>query len=146
MLSTRWQPLRELQTEMNRWQDEMQRVMGRTPDGGNFTTAYPALDLWEDEGQLYVEAELPGLNLEDLEIYVNRKRQLILRGERKRPEAQAGTWHRQERGYGKFARSLTLPLNVDPDRVEARFNQGVLTITLPKEEDALPRKIEVKTD
>ena len=104
------------------------------------------MNLWEDAGNLYVEAELPGLNLEDLEIYVTGENQLSIKGERKQLDLTQGTWHRQERGYGNFARLMELPSAVDSDQVSADFKQGVLTITLPKRESAKPRRIEVKVN
>lgn len=149
MLATRWNPLEEMQSEMNRLRGEMDRLFGRL--GGSSRrmfspTGYPAVNIWEDDDHLYVEAELPGMELSDLEIYVNRGNVLTLSGERKEPSQENGTWHRRERGFGKFSRLIELPNPVDADRVEAHFKQGVLTIRLPKEEHAKPRRIEVKAE
>ena len=91
-----------------------------------------------------VEAELPGFNLDELEMYVTGENQLSIKGERKRPDPGKGTWHRQERGYGSFSRLIELPGPVDSSSVSAEFKDGVLTITLPKREEAKPRRIEVK--
>jgi len=71
---------------------------------------------------------------------------LAVKGERKEPACDKGTWHRHERGYGKFSRVLELPTAVDEDKVEAAFKNGVLTITLPKGAEAKPRRIEVRAD
>ena len=143
---TRWQPLGDVRNEMSRLHDEMNRLFGRYGNGGRelARNAYPPLNLWEDEHNLYFEAELPGFKLEDLEIYVNGDNQLSIKGERKPPEMQQGTWHRQERGYGVFARLMELPSPVDSAKVSANFKNGVLTITLPKRDEVKPRKIEVK--
>lgn len=147
MLSTRWQPFSDLWSEMNRLQDEMNRVFGRRGNGyGMRAPGYPALDLWQDSENLYVEAELPGMDLHDLEIYVTGGNQLTIKGERKAPEIEGGTWHRQERGYGSFSRLLELPQDVDEEKVEAEFRNGVLTISMPKRAEAKPRKIAVKSD
>jgi HSP20 family protein len=147
MHSTRWQPFSDLWGEMSRLQEEMNRVFGRSGRGNGYRpSAYPALDVWQDENNLYVEAELPGMDLNDLEIYVTGGNQLTIKGERKAPSAERGTWHRQERGYGQFSRLLELPQDVDEDKVEAEFRNGVLTISLPKREEAKPRKIAVKSD
>ncbi len=105
---------------------------------------YPALNLWEDEGHLYVEAELPGLELSDLEMYVTAQNQLTIKGERKAPAMESSTWHRQERGHGSFSRMIDLPGDVNADKVSAEFKHGVLTVTLPKAEKAKPRRISVK--
>jgi len=134
--------------EMDRFQHEMNRLFDRffPRDGGWAieTGVYPALNLWEDDESLYVEAELPGMELDDLEIYVTGNDQLTIKGERKAPEVQKGTWHRQERSFGSFTRLISLPAPVDADRVEAEFKNGVLTIRLPKREEAKPRRITVQ--
>ena len=107
------------------------------------SSVYPPLNLWEDDNNLYVEAELPELELTDLEIFVNGDNQLSIKGERKQPEQEKGTWHRQERGHGSFSRVGELPQYVDSEKVTAEFKHGVLTITLPKREEAKARRIEV---
>lgn len=145
MLATRWQPFR-VWSEMSRLQDEMNRIFGRYSDGPRqYTGTHPAVNLWENDDRLFVEAELPGLELNDLEIFVNGGRQLTLKGERKRPEIEGSKWHRHECGYGQFARVFELPCDVDSGKVEASYKHGVLRIELSKQEAAKPRKIEVKT-
>ncbi len=146
MLTTRWQPMGALWNEMARVQDEMDRWLerwgtARRPGRG----IYPPLSLWEDDDNLYVESELPGMEVGDLEIYVSGDHQLTIKGERKAPELNEGTWHRQERQFGAFERTVELPQPVDADRVQAEFTRGVLRITLPKREEVKARKIEVKT-
>jgi HSP20 family protein len=136
-------------SEMNRLQSEMNRLFGRygVGDGSDRTAAgFPALDLWEDEDNLYVEAELPGMELDDLEIFVNGDDQLSIKGKRKPPQIEKAAWHRQERGFGSFSRLMSLPQYVDADKVQAEFNSGVLTISLPKKEEVKPRRIEVKVN
>ncbi|RMF41904.1 MAG: Hsp20/alpha crystallin family protein [Planctomycetota bacterium] len=145
MLATRWQP-RSIWSEMNRLREEMERAFGGNGLRQFDTYVYPPLNLWEDDNNLYVEAELPGFELSDIEIFVNGDNQLVLKGERKPPEVEGGTWHRQERGYGAFNRMVELPEHVDPDKVTAEFKNGVLTVTMPKREDAKPRRIEVKAN
>jgi HSP20 family protein len=135
--------------EMNRLSAEMDRMFRRFGFGDRLAVpavAYPALDLWQDDNCLYVEAELPGMEIGDVEIYVTGGNQLSIRGERKPPTAEGGTWHRQERGYGQFSRLLTLPCEVKTDEVEAQFKDGVLTITLPKCEAAKPRRLAIKVE
>jgi HSP20 family protein len=136
-----WDQVQQLQSEMNRL---FERWGG---DGGwarPFAPAYPAVNLWEDDNCVFVEAELPGLDLKDLEIYVTGGNQLTIKGERKPNLPDKGVCHRQERGVGAFVRTLTLPFAVDGDKVDARFENGVLIIRLPKHESAKPRKIAVK--
>lgn len=149
MTLTRWSPFLEMQSEMNRLQSEMDRLFGRFDGAGRqgFTqTEYPAVNLWEDKDRLFVEAELPGLKLEDLEIYVTGGNQLTISGKRKQPADNGTAWHRRERGYGRFTRVIELPSAVNEDKVEAQFKLGVLTITLPKSEEAKPRRITVKAE
>jgi HSP20 family protein len=145
MFATRWNSL----AEFDRLQNEVHRLFdrwGRSSALPLAPSAFPPLNLWEEEDRLRVEAELPGLELDDLEIFVNGDNQLSIRGERKPPQLEQGTWHRRERGFGTFSRVVELPFLVDPDRVEAEFSQGVLTVFLPKREEARPRRIEVKAD
>lgn len=132
----------------HRLREEMDRMFGEVfPATGvrsPFTRAgFPALNAWEDKEGFYVEAEVPGLTLEDLEIFV-KGNELTITGERKVPNLAEGHVHRRERGEGKFARGLRLPTDVDADKVQARLRDGVLTLMLPKAENAKPRKIEVR--
>jgi HSP20 family protein len=138
-----------MQAEMNRLSNQMDQLFGRFNGGGRQTlapTEYPPINLWEDEERVYAEAELPGMKLDDLEIFVTGANQLTISGERKEPAGNGAAWHRRERGYGKFTRVIELPGAVDEDKVEAQFKLGVLTITLPKREEAKPRRIAVKAE
>ncbi len=110
--------------------------------GAGFARGYPALNVWEDTQNLYAEAEVPGLTMEDLEVYVVGN-DLTIKGERKENGQEA--YHRRERGVGPFERVLPLPIPIDADKVEAQLSNGVLTIKMPKAEAARPRRIEVKT-
>jgi HSP20 family protein len=138
-----WNQLGQLQAEMNqlfdRWGGEGRRFLGI---GGE----YPAVNVWEEGDVVNLEAELPGLDLHDLEIYVTGGNQLTLKGERKTQTPAQGVKHREERPNGAFTRVLTLPYPVDADKVEAKFENGVLHVTLPKHESARPRKIQVKSE
>jgi len=147
MLPTRWQPLGITWSQMNRLQGEMDQWLSRLGmnDPRRFAhSVYPPLNLWEDDKNLYVEAELPELELTDLEIFVKGDNQLSIKGERKQPDRGNGTWHRRERGHGRFSRIGELPQYVDSDKVTAELRHGVLTITLPKRKEAKARRIEAK--
>jgi HSP20 family protein len=128
---------------MGHLHNEMNRLFGRFSFNG--VAGYPALNAWEDDASYFVEAELPGMELADLEIVVTGD-QLTIKGERKAPAIEQGAWHRRERAFGAFARTLELPAAVDADRVEAKLSSGVLLVQLPKSEKARPRKIEVKAE
>jgi HSP20 family protein len=103
----------------------------------------PALDVHEDKDKFTVNLELPGLKREDISVHLENG-SLIISGERKEDMVGEGTEvHRQERYYGKFSRALTLPVAVAPDMVKASFKDGILTVTLPKAEEAKPKQIDV---
>jgi HSP20 family protein len=111
-------------------------------DGGRHPGLFPALNAWADDDNLYVEAEIPGLGLDDVEITVLGE-DLTLSGERQDVLEDGTSHHRRERGIGPFSRTLRLPYTVDADEVEAQLKDGVLTITLPKAETLRPRRITV---
>ncbi len=104
----------------------------------------PRLDLAESDKEVTIRAELPGIDPDDVEINVTDN-VLTLRGEKKREhEEKERDYHYVERQYGNFHRSVQLPAGVDPDKVEASYKNGVLTVTIAKRPDALPKKIKVK--
>jgi HSP20 family protein len=149
MLLTRWSPLNEGWREFHRLHDEVNRLFGRYANDRRDTHApagFPALNVWEDADSVYAESELPGMALKDLEILVTGKNQLTIKGTRRPPTAENATWHRQERGFGEFARVITLPVAVDAERVSADFQHGVLTIKMPKSEAAKPRRIPIQAE
>jgi HSP20 family protein len=148
MRPSRWQSFSPVWNQLHQFQDEMNRLFDRWNHGSPYSgpAAFPPLNVWEEGDQVCVTAELPGLNLNDLEIYVTGGNQLTLKGERKPCAPEKGVWHRQERAFGAFNRSLTLPYAVDPDKVEARLENGVLQVRLTKHESARPRKIPVKAE
>jgi HSP20 family protein len=109
--------------------------------------SYPAMNVWEDEAFVYAEAELPGLKLDELEIYATGEEFLTIKGKRGVPEAPPkAIWHRQERGFGTFERVLRLPAPVNAAKVEARLEHGVLTVKMAKSEAAKPKKIMVQAE
>jgi HSP20 family protein len=141
---TRWQPLAEVYGEMTRLQNEMNRLFDRNGSRAGVSAGYPAMNMWQDDSNLIVEAEIPGMELDDIEILVDGGNQLTIKGERKSPDQESGFWHRRERGFGQFRRTIELPKMVDADKVEAILKDGILTMTLPKPEEVKPRKITVK--
>ena len=105
----------------------------------------PALDLSETEDALHVQAEIPGVDPEHVDISITGD-QLTIRGEKQaQTEEEGRSWHRIERRRGSFSRTLSLPAAVDAEKVEATVRDGVLSVTLPKREDARPRRIDVRT-
>ena len=133
----------DLFREMSRFQDEFNRTFGR--DGGRWAAAGPAVNVWADEQAVFVEADLPGVDPAKLDVAVTEGNRLTITGDRPEVNLPNAVWHRQERGHGTFLRELTLPTLVDADKVEARYEAGVLRLTLPKAEAAKPRKITVRS-
>ncbi len=141
-LATSWDPFQQLQSEMNRLFDRWTQPTERSNGGA----VDPAVNVWESGEAAYLEAELPGVEFKDLEVYVTGGNQLTLKGQRKPLVPEKGVWHRQERPVGTFVRVLTLPFAVDADKVDAKLENGVLLVKLPKHEAAKPRKIAVKAE
>lgn len=114
-------------------------------EGGAITSAWvPAVDVTEDKEGVRITAELPGVRPDDVKISLENSL-LTIRGEKKQvSEEKTDRTHRYERQYGAFERSFSLPSTVDVEKIEARFEHGVLTVTLPKAEKAKPRQIEIK--
>jgi HSP20 family protein len=108
--------------------------------------AFPPVNVWEDPDAFHLEAELPGLSQDQVHIAVTNRNQVTLQGERLGEEDGKGRWHLRERGFGRFQRVLRLPLPVEADKVEAKLEGGLLYVTLPKGEEARPRKIAVKAE
>jgi HSP20 family protein len=135
-----WHGLQQMQREMNRVFD---RWHTGTPEAG-VLSSYPAINVWEDVESLHLEAELPGFELKELEVYVTGGSQLTIKGRRQPNAPDKAQWHRQERGHGSFVRVLNLPFAVNQDKVEARLENGILSLELAKAESAKPRKIQVK--
>jgi HSP20 family protein len=104
---------------------------------------FPAVNVWEDTENLFVEAEVPGLKAADLDITVVGD-ELTIKGQRPEESQSEAAYHRRERGVGSFTRVVRLSSEVTPDKVQAALNDGVLLLTLPKAEIAKPRKIQVK--
>ena len=103
----------------------------------------PAVDIQETENELVVKADVPDMEMKDIDVRMENGT-LTLRGERKfEAEKTEGGWHRVERSYGTFERAFTLPETVNPEGVKADYKNGVLTVTLPKKEVAKPRQIKV---
>src|SRR5438067_12668762 len=125
----------------------MYRIIDHWVDGGRYVAAgFPAMNVWEDTENVFVEAELPGVEFKDLEIYVTGGNELTLKGERRPPTPERGVWHRQERNFGASGRTLTLPFAVDADKVDARQEYGVLTVRPAKQQSGKPCRPAVKAD
>ena len=139
----RWEPSRGATT----LQEQLNRVLGdmleRAGDESNLTPWAPAVDILETEHQLVVKADLPDVNPQDLDIRVENNI-LTIRGERKfENEVNEENYLRVERSYGSFSRSFSLANSVKSDAIKADYQNGVLTLSIPKREEAKPKQIKV---
>ncbi len=136
--------LARLHNDFDRMLDRFFGDWGLPSFGAAGTTAWPALDVMERDDAIVIKAEAPGMKPEDINVSVHGNA-LTISGEKKEEheDKREGYYH-TERRYGTFRRTVTLPSEVDVDKIEAAHRDGVLTITLPKSEQAKPRQIEVK--
>jgi HSP20 family protein len=149
MALVRWDPARELdafQSDMNRLFDSFfGRREGAAASGYGSRRWIPAMDLVETEDDLVLRADLPGLDRGDVEIEV-KDGVLTISGERKaQHEEKREGFHRVERSFGRFSRSLELPKGVDPDSISANFERGVLEVRMPKPAERKPTRIEIRS-
>lgn len=141
-LESRSGPFADLQRDINDLFDTLLPTFGR----GTVSRALPPLNVYEDPDALIVECELPGIDRESLDLTIAGD-VLTLKGQRPALEPAEGTRvHIHERGYGTFNRALTLPVSVDSEAVEARYENGVLSIRLPKAPEARPKQVPVHTE
>jgi HSP20 family protein len=145
MTIVRWEPLREL----NSLQSEMNRLFNTvfdTPSGtsGNVLRRWmPAMDLVESGDHFVLRADLPGMSEDDVNIEFEDGTLTVSGGRKAEHEDSNEGFHRVERSFGSFSRSLTLPQGIDPEAVTASFDRGVLEIRIPKPEQRKPRKIAI---
>ncbi len=126
--------LRLLERQVNRM---FRDVHGRGTD-------YPSMNFWSNENEAYLEVELPGVEPSDFELSVAND-VVTLAGERKDPmTSEHGTAHRQERAFGTFSRTIQLPFDIEADKVSARFENGVLRVTLPRRESTKSKRIAIQ--
>jgi HSP20 family protein len=129
-------------TGLRLFQDSINRLLSE--DGVKTRPWAPAVDILETENELVLKADVPGVELKDIDIQIENGT-LTVKGERKfEKEATNKGFHRMERSYGSFVRIFTVPETVDAEHVKAAYEAGVLTITLPKKEVAKPRSIKVQ--
>jgi HSP20 family protein len=145
MAIVRFEPFRDLMS----LQERMSRLFGESyrPQteedwalGGSWA---PAVDIYEQENNIVIKAEVPGVDPKDVDIRLENN-VLTIKGERKFDnEVKKENYHRVERAYGVFTRSFTLPTVVDPNAIKAEYKDGVLRVTLPKREEAKPKQIQI---
>jgi len=140
MAIIRWDPFRE----MTQVQSQFNRLMDQVWGGNRQESWMPAIDVFDQKDAVVLKAELAGMNPDDIQIEVEDN-VLTLKGERKFEETlDEERYYRDERRYGSFQRSLALPQGVKADEIQANYDDGILTVTVPKAEEEKPKKIEVK--
>src|ERR1700756_2014340 len=137
----RWEPFRgSRDTQLNQL---FNNFFGRAAEDQNLTTWAPAVDIYEGEHELVVKADLPDIKPEELDVRVENNI-LTIRGERKfEKKVDEKSYLRVERAYGSFARSFSLANTVNTEAIKADYKDGVLTLTIPKREEAKPKQIKV---
>lgn len=135
-------------TPWRSWEQRTGNELAQPGQWGQWSGFMPAVNLSETDTELRVTAELPGLDEKDIELTLNRD-SLVIRGEKKQETEDKGKgYYRMERSYGTFHRAVPLPQEIDAENVNASFNKGVLTITLPKlpEVQSGAKKIQIRTE
>ncbi|MFN3741523.1 MAG: Hsp20/alpha crystallin family protein [Anaerolineales bacterium] len=139
----RWEPFREMLT-LREMMDRMIDEVFERPFGTTLIGQLPAIDMYQTDNEVVVKAALPGVKADDVQISVTGD-VLTIKGEIKQEEEQKGrSYHIREHRWGAFERSIILPTAVVADKAKAEFENGILTITLPKAEEVRPKTITVK--
>jgi len=141
MALIRWEPFNRELSEFNRFLEGAMRTW-REP--GELGAWAPRIDVYEKGDNIIIDAEIPGLKKEDIEVTVENQ-MLTLRGEKKETkEVKRDGFYQSERFYGKFQRAVALPAAVDESKIEATYKDGILTVTMPKSEEARAKHIAIK--
>ena len=147
MAIVRWDPFQDLISLRERMNRLFEQTLDRSRGEGEGMAAgtwAPAVDIYETPDSIVLQAELPGLSKDDIDIQV-RDNVLTLKGERRsEKEVKEGNYLRVERAYGGFQRAFTLPAAVQADRIRAVFKDGVLDVSIPKAEEAKPKQIKIE--
>lgn len=149
MVIERWNPFRELsdlQHEVNRVFNgsPLVRRYAQEPEAAEAAQWAPPVDIYEQAEYVALRVELPGLEKEDIRVDVENGL-LSIRGDKKSPLGQENTaYHRVESRFGTFCRTFTLPDSLDPEKIDASYKNGVLTLKLARKQEALPKKVDVK--
>ena len=147
MTLVRWNPVRDLAgMEIDRLEKMFNGVFGDREGFGPVAQSWmPAVEIYENaEGEVVLKAEVPGVRREDIKLSMEGQ-SLTLEAERHLDtDVDRDRYHRIERAYGTFRRTFTLPTSVDASRIAAQYNDGLLTVRLPRREESKPRQIEVK--
>jgi len=144
---TPWRPFRELTTLRDEMDKMWNRFLGEWPSMEPFKGEWmPSLDVSETKDNIVVKAEVPGMDAKDIDISLANDI-LTVKGEKKQEkEEKEENYHRVERSYGAFSRSVRLPKDVQSNKIKASYKDGVLKITLPKSEEAKKKEVKIKVE
>jgi HSP20 family protein len=145
MAIVRWEPFRDLFTTQDRFNRILSQAFSNPfgDEDSKLGSWAPAVDIFETDENLVVKAELPGVNPKDVEVRVEDST-LYLKGQRRfENEVKEENYHRVERSYGSFTRTFALPSSINADKVTAEYKDGLLTLTMPKREEAKPKTIKI---
>ncbi len=146
---TRYDPFMKLQKELDRlfrFPFDLPNILEGEGEELGISEWYPRMDVVEKDKEILIKMDLPGMEEKDINISVEGNI-LTISGERKMEKKEENeNYHRVERLYGEFSRSLTLPNSVDVNKINAKYKNGVLEVVLPKKEEAKPKKITVKVE
>jgi len=141
-----WEPFRELDEWHHSIDDLFSRFMGGRPFAGTAFESLPSLESYKKNGNLVVRVDLPGVEPKEVDISITGN-VLTVKGERKhKEEVKEGEYVRQETAYGTFERSLTLPEGVEPDKIKATYDKGVLEIAMPLPKQLAEKKVAVQVE
>ena len=141
-----YEPLSTFTQDIDRLWNDFFKGYGLEPFTDRLGQFSPTIDVKEDEKEIKVQAELPGMDEQDIDIALNRD-SLTIKGEKKEEtEEKEKDYYRMERSYGSFTRTIPLPEEIDTDKAEARFKKGVLTVTLPKTEETRKKTKKIKVE
>ncbi|NKE69308.1 Hsp20/alpha crystallin family protein [Candidatus Manganitrophus noduliformans] len=148
MAIVKWEPLKDFVTFQDRMNQFLSDTLNNyeTENGRLVQDWVPAVDVYEDAEAIQLKAELPGMEMREIEVKIENNA-LEIRGEKKIEQTEKKeNYHRIERVFGRFSRSFRLPNTVAQDKIKAKYDRGVLTITLPKREETKPRSITVQVE
>jgi len=143
---SRWDPFKDLnvlQDRMNRLFEDAAGRGWRGHEATSTTTWSPVVDIFETANEIFVKAEIPGVDKKDVSLHLENN-VLTLKGERRfEKETKEENYHRIERAYGAFSRAFAIPVTVDDDNIRAEYRDGILTIALPKKQQVRPKQIQI---
>ena len=144
MAIVRWEPFRELaalQNEMSRWMGGLSG--GVAPGNGQSSTWLPSVDVWETEDELVLSFDLPGIPEDEIAVELDDNVLTVSGARERKSEHSNERFYRFERRFGTFSRSVTLPQGVKEDAIQARYENGVLEVRVPKPEEQKPKRIQI---